>query len=288
MIRKDVPLSNDQVDKHGDRMTLLALKSARDQTNSKVIASQNEHDFRLPPIGRMEKAYIRNIGGVNWLLGEFRLFTINDINHENRLKGRELATHDQEQGTISVSCDRSYEVNDFIKDVEQLQKAFDATQQFNFEIKKSLEPISTLTVIIGMGATFAVSQLFGGFFSEAGKDAWVLLKNIIHKNSKVNTEKEKQYQFIFTFNNEFYKTELMLIFTNPEPDEIQNLILANRDKIDQKIISYYENSIRVKRVVYTCEKGKMIHAYSVYKCGTPFDISNMSEYQRVLESKANQ
>lgn len=286
MIKKDVPLSNDQVDKHGDRMTLGALRGARDQTHSKVIVSHNEHDFRLPPIGRMERAYIRNVDGVNWLLGDFRLFTIDDINHENRLKGRELAIHDCKEGTVSVVFDRSYVINDLVQYVEQLQQAFDSSQDITYENKKSVEPISTLTVLIGMGATFAISQFFGGLFSEAGKDTWGLLKEIIKKNQAIKPREEKQYQFIFTFSNEYYKTELMLIFTDPEPDDFEKIIKVNQDRIEQKVISYYEQSIRVKRIVYTHANGELNHAYSVYRCGTPFDISNESEYKKLLESKA--
>ena len=288
MIKKDVPLSNDQVDKHGDRMNLGALRSARDQINSKVISSHNEHDFRLPPIGRMEKAYIRNIDGVNFLLGEFRLFTMDDINHENRLKGRELSIHDLKEGAVSVAFDRSYVVNDLVHDVEQIQQAFDSSQKITYENKKSVEPISTLTVLVGMGAIFAVSHFFGGLFSEAGKDTWNLLKKLIKNNQKINPYEEKQYQFIFIFENEFYKTELILIFTDPDPEDIEKTIKANQEEIDQKVISYYKESIRVKRIVYTHDNGKLAHAYSVYRCGTPFDISNVGEYQKLLDSKNKQ
>ncbi|WP_429117435.1 hypothetical protein [Aeromonas veronii] len=286
MIKRDVPLSNDQVDKHGDRMTLGDLKDARDQTNSKVMISHNQHDFRSPPIGRIEKAYIRNIDGINWLLGEFRLFTMDDINHENRLRGRELAIYDLKEGTVSIICDRSYVINNLVQDAEQLQQAFDSSQEIKYENKKSFEPISTLTVLVGMGATFAISQFFGGLFSEAGKDSWGLLKKIIKKNQSIKHNEEKQYQFIFNFMNDYYKTELMLIFTDPDPDNFEKIIKANQDKIEQKIISYYEQSIRVKRIVYTHDKGELNHAYSVYRCGTPFDISNISEFQKLLESKA--
>ena len=286
MIDKDVPLSNDQVDKHGDRMTLGDLRDARDQTNSKVMNSHHEHDFRLPPIGRMERAYIRNVNGINWLLGEFRLFTMDDINHENRLKGRELAVHDRKEGTVSVVYDRSYVINDLVQDVEQLQQAFDSSQGILYENKKSVEPISTLTVLVGMGATFAISQFFGGLFSEAGKETWGLLKKLIKKNQAIKPDEEKQYQFIFTFINEYYKTELMLIFTDPDPDDFEKIIKVNQDKIEQKIISYYEQAIRVKRIVYTYANAQLNHAYSVYQCGTPFDISNESEFEKLLESKA--
>lgn len=286
MKKKIVPLSNDQVDKHGHRMSIEALVGMQEQTNSKVIVSQCEHDFSMPPIGRMEKAKIFNDDGVNWLMGEFSLFEFSDVEKENELGDRELAIHSQDINSIQVVYDRSYELEGLVPDVEELQRKFDSNNSVELELKKSVEPISTLTILAGVGL-FAASGFFNGFLGEAGKDAWSALKELINKKKNKSSE-EQHYQFIFIFQNEFYKIEVMLIFKNPQPEDVENEIRINQKIIEEKVIEYYEKEIRAKRIVFLSEEKDLKHIYSVYRCGTPFDIANKNEYKALLESKKNE
>lgn len=285
MKKKIVSLSNDQVDAHGHKMSVEALIGMKDQTNSKVIVSQCEHDFSMPPIGRMEKAELINHQDVNWLMGEFSLFEFDDIEKENELGDRELAIHYQDIGSVTVAYDRSYELEDLVEDVEDLQRKFDENGKVQFELKKSVEPISTLTILVGVGI-FAASGFFNGFLGEAGKDAWAALKSIIQKK-KSKSKEEQHYQFIFIFQNEFYKVEVMLIFKNPQPDGVENEIRINQKMIEDKVIEYYEREVRAKRIVFLSDGQGLEHIYSVYRCGTPFDIANINEYKELLESRKN-
>jgi len=266
-------------------MSVEALIGMKDQTNSKVIVSQCEHDFSMPPIGRMEKAELINHQDVNWLMGEFSLFEFDDIEKENELGDRELAIHYQDIGSVTVAYDRSYELEDLVEDVEDLQRKFDENGKVQFELKKSVEPISTLTILVGVGI-FAASGFFNGFLGEAGKDAWAALKSIIQKK-KSKSKEEQHYQFIFIFQNEFYKVEVMLIFKNPQPDGVENEIRINQKMIEDKVIEYYEREVRAKRIVFLSDGQGLEHIYSVYRCGTPFDIANINEYKELLESRKN-
>ncbi len=285
MLTKQVPLSNDQVDKHGDRMSLGALESMVRQTNSKIICSHVEHDFSFPPIGRMEQAELLEHNGVNWVIGKFSLFERSDIDNENPLGDREVVIHEQKEGSISITYDRSYELSGITEDVKELQALLDNETETEYELKKSVEPVSTLTLLIGMGATFAVANYFKGFFGEAGKESWQALKKLIIKNKEINPETEKHYQFVFIFENEYYKVEVMILLKNPEPESFEWLVKENQGEIDKKIIEYYEQEIRAKRIVFIIEKNLLKHAYSVRRCGTPFDIEDIEGYNRLLESK---
>lgn len=284
MITKQVPLSNDQIDKHGERMSLGALESMVSQTNSKIICSHVEHDFSLPPIGRMDSAALLEHNGVNWVIGEVSIFEISDINTENPLGDREVVVHEQEEGSVSVKYDRSYELSGIVSEVKELQKLLDNKTATEYEIKKSVDPVSTLTLMVGMGATFAVASFFKGFFGEAGKESWHALKKLIIKNNEVNPDSEKHYQFIFIFQNEYYKVELMLLLKDPEPEDFERLVKENQNDIDKKINEYYKQNIRAKRIVFIIENDHIQHAYSVRKCGTPFDIADIEGYEKLLES----
>lgn len=285
MLTKVVQLSNDMVDKHGDRMSIEALESAEAQTNSKVIVSHNEHDFTYPPIGRMSHAKLINNDGVNILLGEFTLFEQDDIEKENLLGERELALHQQERGRIRVLCDRAYETQDLMDDVSQLQELLDSSENLQFELKKSVEPISTLTLLVGIGG-FVGAGFLNGFLGEAGKDAWASLKSLINKK-KLKSDEENHVQFIFDFTNEFYKVEVMVIFKKPS-DQIDQELKLKQELIENKVIKYYESSIRAGRIVFLSDGDELRHVYSVYKCGTPFDIANKQEYLSLLQEKKKQ
>jgi hypothetical protein len=285
VLKKVVQLSNDMIDKHGDRMTIEALKSAETQTNSKVIISHNEHDFSYPPIGRMDASKIIHDNGINILLGEFALFEPEDIEKENLLGDRELAVHQQESGKIRILCDRAYHIDGLMDDVNQLQELFDSSEELQFELKKSLEPISTLTLLIGIGGFVSVGFL-NGFLGEAGKDAWASLKALIKKKKQKSSD-ENHVQFIFDFRNEFYKVEIMVIFKNPS-DQLDQELKLNQEKIESKVIQYYESSVRAGRIVFLADESELRHIYSVYKCGTPFDIANKQEYLSLLKEKNQQ
>jgi len=285
MLTKQVPLSNDQVDKHGERMSLGSLKSMVSQTNSKIISSHVEHDFSFPPIGRMDHAELFEHNGVNWVVGEFALFESSDIDSENPLGDREVVVHEQDEGSISLKYDRSYELSGITADVKELQALLDNETETEYELKKSVEPISTLTIMIGMGATFAVASFFKGFFGEAGKESWQAFKKLIIKNKEINPDTEKHYQFIFIFQNEYYKVEVMLLMKNPEPENFEELVKVNQAAIDEKINEYYEQEVRAKRIVFIIENSLLQHAYSVRRCGTPFDIADVDGYKKLLESK---
>ncbi len=58
-----------------------------------------------------------------------------------------------------------------------------------------------------------------------------------------------------------------------------------RVKLRKKVISYYEEEIRVGRIVFLAENSSIQHVYSVYRCGTPFDIANKEQYKEILSSK---
>lgn len=180
MIRTTTMLSNDQVDKHNEKMSLSALKSARDQTNANIISSYKEHDYRFPPIGRFINANIKNENGINVLYGEIELFETKDMNKKNPIENKKLRIHDHKES--SITYDKSYELNQLIKDVEKLQQTISNKKPL-FEIKKSLEPVSTLTIIIG---TILTKSFLEGFFNKAGSDFLDALKNIIVKHSRKN------------------------------------------------------------------------------------------------------
>ena len=273
-------LMNDQLDQHNEKMSLDILQQAKEQTNAKIMSSHNEHDFRFPPIARVSKAYIKNENGVNSLYGEIEFFEIHDINKENIIKGKELALYEVESS--KVMYDRSYQINGLVEDIEELQ-IFLSNEAPDFELKKSLEPISTLTIMLG---TIASKSFIEGFFNKAGSDFWDKLKDIVSKNAKTN-EKEKIYIFNTLIKRDNYKVDVIINFTNPTTYDIQNILYQHKEKIDYIINQYEENSISVARIVFNSYEESLEHEYSVFQDGTPFDIRDIDSYEKILDETLN-
>lgn len=271
---------NDQVDRHNEQMSLQVLESARDQTNANIISSHKEHDFRFPPIARVNHAYIKNEYGINSLYGEIEFFEPQDINKQNIIPDKTLKLHDFKKSTITY--DRTYELNNLVNEINNLQKTISEEKPL-FELKKAFEPISTLIVVVG---TIATKSFIEGFFNKAGSDFWDALKDIIVKNSQKD-EKEKIYIFNTMINRNNYKVEVIINFTNPTTYDLQNVLYEHQNMIDNTIDNYEKNSINVARIVFNSNEDDLYHAYSVFDDGTPFDIKNIDEYEKILEEVLN-
>jgi hypothetical protein len=270
-------LMNDMIDKHNQRMSLEVLESAKEQTNSKIMSSHREHDFRFPPIARIYKAFIKNENGVNNLYGEIELFEKNDINKENIIPNKKLSVHQHEDCTISY--DRSFELNKLENDVNELQNLLSDNEPI-FELKKSFEPVSTLIVFI---VGIATKSFIEGFFNKAGSDFWDKLNTIVMKNASTNND-EKLYIFNVAINKESFNTEVIINFTNPINYDIKSILTDNKDIVDYIIEKYEKNKTNVSRIVFNSTDSKNIqHEYSVYHDGTPFDIRDLEQYDKIME-----
>lgn len=271
---------NDQIDRHNERMPLSILESAKDQTNENIISSYKEHDYRFPPIARVNKAYIKNENGINSLYGEFEFFEIKDINKQNTIPNKVLKLHDFKDS--SISYDRSYEINGLKQDVEDLQKTI-SNETPIFEVKKAFEPVNTLIIIIG---TIASKSFIEGFFNKAGSDFWDGLKNLITKNASLDVN-EKIYIFNTMIERNDYKVEVVINFTNPTTYDIQNVLYQHQKMIDSTIDKYEKDSINVSRIIFNSNEDTLEHGYSVFQDGTPFDISDIDAYEKILDEVLN-
>lgn len=285
MLKTKVILANNLLDRHGESLDKNTLKDAMEITNKQITSSHLEHDFTKPPIGRVEQAELCENGQFTSLVGHYSLFEKNDINKENPFKNRILATHFKESGKITILYDRTCIDPDLKEKVENLQKLLDPSNEIEFELKKSLEPISTLTILVGLG-TLVSTAFLTGFFEKMGADAWDALRDIIQR--KFGENSENHYQFIFTLSNESNSIEIIIIFKNPKSNEIQTLLNKSKKDIEDQATNYFNNSINVSRIVYLAETSSIKHIYSVHPCGTPFDIADQEEYEKILQvAKAN-
>ncbi|WP_129934105.1 hypothetical protein [Serratia proteamaculans] len=275
-------LSNDIKDSHGDIMHLAALKSMKKQLETKIPLSFREHDFRNAPIARVVGASIESNGKHNFLYGEIEFFDIEDINKTNinkATRNKKIPLHNTHDKEIIISYDKSYVDNNLVSDVEALNETIRKHSNVSYELKKSIEPVSALMII----ATAVASNFMSGFLSKPGSDFWDLLSRIIKKNTK--SKGDKLYHFCFNIQDEL---EVMIIFSNPMPDEIFNALNNERIYLEGFVREYKESNKNVRKITFEYLDGGFTHQYSVYEDGTPFDINNIDKYAEIIKYFAQQ
>lgn len=276
-------LSNDIKDSHGDIMHLAALKSMKKQLETIIPLSFREHDFRNAPIARVVGASIVSREKHNYLYGEIEFFDIEDINKINTnkdIKNKKIPLHHPHDKEILISYDKSYVDDDLVDDVTALYETISKHADIGYELKKSLEPVSALMIVI---ATKIANDFLSGFLSKPGSDFWDLLAGIVRKN--VKSKGDKLYHFCFNIHNEL---EVMIIFSNPTPDEIFNALNKEKAYLERFVREYKESNANVRKITFEYVNGGFTHQYSVYEDGTPFDIKNIDEYIKIIEYVANQ
>ncbi|HAT1645681.1 TPA: hypothetical protein I8Y12_001554 [Raoultella planticola] len=274
-------MSNDIKDAHGDVMHIGILRNMKEQTNNKIIPSYREHDFRNPPIARVVNSFILSKNKNNYLYGEIEFFEINDINKLNPskdVKNKTIPLHISNGKEVLVSYDKSYIDDDLVDDVEELQSTISEFSNVGCELKKSLEPVSALMII----AMCVGSNFLSGFLSKPGSDFWDLLVSLIKKNKK--SKGDKIYHFCFNIDN---KLEVMIIFSNPTPEDIFNALNREKKILESFVLEYIKDNPNTVRITFEYCDGAFIHQYSVYKDGTPFDIHDINNYIKIIEAVAN-
>lgn len=274
-------MSNDIKDAHGDIMHIGILRNMKEQTNNKIIPSYREHDFRNPPIARVVNSFILSKNKNNYLYGEIEFFEINDINKLNpskNVKNKTIPLHISNGKEVLVSYDKSYIDDGLVDDVEELQSTISEFSNIGCELKKLLEPVSALMIT----AMCVGSNFLSGFLSKPGSDFWDLLVSLIRKNRK--SKGDKIYHFCFNIENKF---EVMIIFSNPTPEDIFNVLNKEKKVLESFVLEYIKDNPNTVRITFEYCDGAFIHQYSVYKDGTPFDIHDINNYIKIIEAVAN-
>lgn len=275
-------LSNDIKDAHGDIMHLNALKDMKKQLITEIPLSHKEHDFRNAPIARVVNAFIHSKGKNNFLYGEIEYFDIGDINKTNlnkNVQGKKVPIHHTKGKDILITYDKSYVDDELVDDVKALHDSFIEHSELGYELKKSVEPVSALMIVVSCLA----GNFISGFLSKPGSDFWDLLANLVKKNTK--SKGDKLYHFCFNIEDNL---EVMIIFSNPTQDEIFDVLNKEKTHLETFVREYKESNQNVRKLTFEYVNGGFTHQYSVYEDGTPFDINNIDEYIKIIEYIAKQ
>lgn len=266
MKKTKLRLATTHLDRHGERFTLGALETMVEQSNRQVIPIGSEHDPRIPPLGRVIMTELVELED-----GEFAVEGVAEIfdeDYENLTDtgNREIPVRKYKKGTFNVVSDRNFRDEESKKDIEDLKSILNNAKTEE-EIKKSLDPISILTI----GGAFILGGIANGFFGEIGADAYRALKEKLKDifNRPTVEGQEKLFTFDTTITSGDKSVNVEVIITNPTVDDIQKFFDEGIKQLDQVLPRHFNGDDSIKRIVLEYKADSLEIKFAVLKNGVP-------------------
>ena len=251
-------------------MSLSDLEDMVKKITEGIISVDVEHDPRKIPVGRIISAKIIELeDGEYGVEGIIEFFDLK--NDELTDTGtRQLVIRDFSSSDFTVCYDKSFNNQDNIKDIEDLCLILNTTNRY-CEIKKALEPISTITI----AASFFLGSITSGFLEKIGIDAYQLLKKKIWDISKRKQKENSDILYIFEFTiftNNLNRNVQLLIY-NPSNIDIE-LAIACFLKLDEILPIIFSKIPESKKLVFEFLDRKLKFKYGLDNKGIPILPNN--------------
>lgn len=258
-------IANTRVDRHGESISVDALRELASGLEDFYIPIDIEHDPRIPPVGRLHSAYVRlNEAGDFEAVGTLEIFdsAIPDLAESTR----EIRLRNIDCGKIHIEYDRNYQNPSDETLLKNLAAATDA--HLGFVGKKSLDPLSVLCISAGI---FVLGGIAKGFFSKLGGDSYELLKAKLREifSRQKEGEKEKLLELEFSVQHGQETFHVAIIVTNPSGSEIDDLLDKHLEQLDKSVISAFDRRAGLKKLVYQVQDGNLTLSFGVRRDCVP-------------------
>jgi hypothetical protein len=272
------------IDRHFERLSLNALKSMEEQTNSSFIPFMVEHDPRIPPRGRTVSAKVIRLDD-----GEYGLETITEefeqgeyIEFKN--EPREIPIHPHSLNQLDIRFDRSFRDAEDQELIGKLSQLFES--EATEEGKKALDPITVLTI----GGLFALGGIAKGVLSKIGGDSYEVVRDRLKKLMKRKPEeKERLLRFEFTVQHEQHEIVAEAILTNPEDEDINLFLNEGLSRLDERLPQLFLLNREVKKVVFEYKRGDLTLKFAVRKDAVPLlPVQIENKLNRIQKSQQKQ
>jgi hypothetical protein len=247
-------------------MTKESLYDAARQQNEVYIPLTIEHDPRIPPVGRGESSEVVELEDGEWaLVGTYAIFEEGDSS-KPVTSGRRIVSERQNPDKFAVVYDISYENPDGHKFIGELATLSGEKPQIG--VKRSAEPISILTIVIGV----IIGNILAGFLQKIGADCVDPLKKVLGDFFHKHLGKERLIHWKITTEINDEPVEIGIILTNPDSVSIQEFIDSGLGNVDYELSRYNVNK-DIARIVFEYKSGKLIQKYALRADGIPVTLN---------------
>jgi len=247
-------------------MTLSALESAVEQITQQYVPVGVEHDPRVPPIGRVTKAWVKQLDDGHYaLIAESEIFEPGDPTPRLDANNREIPIHCYPQGQLEVVADRGLRQPEDQAAVAEIAELLGTTPKE--ELKKALEPISVLTIAGG----FVLGAAFSGFLARLGEDLYESLKakvaTLISRRRKCG--QTTLLSLSLTMHLEDHQVEVQTIATDPEPNDVHQMLGPGLQDLDNLLPRLLKANPDCRRFVLEFSEGNLRFRFAVRRDGIP-------------------
>lgn len=256
------------------------------QIKRNSLLSHCEHDYRHPPFAIIIDAEIKKLKNGNYgLRVTFNIFEENDIGHLEVFP-KKIVQDIPEKDILNIKYDKYFKENQELSDLlDKLDKIIIEKHTLNFETKKSVDfsPELVFSILLFQ----PIINMSNAFFSQIGIEGFNLLKKIII-NLKGNRE-DFQIHFKVSIKLEDQKreeyTECLVIFTNPNENDLDKLLLEAFEKLEEKLRNdLFISKKPISKIVYNIYGDKIQYEYTLNTNGIPLEVANKEEYKKILNS----
>lgn len=262
------------VDLAGERFAVEGLEPFAASVNNNYLPFTREHDIRKPPIGRVASATVVQLeDGEFAVTGTVEVFEESDTLSSVRGDGRRIQVARDDIPTFRVEYDSSYETpegRELLAALNRLSPESGTTVQ----IKKSVEPISTLTIAMYIGGAIAAGAL-----AKLGEDLYLGLKDVLKGffGSPTLLE-ERLLDFQFTTLWQGRPVEAHVLLTNPNPKELEALFGSGFADLDAFLSRCQGENLA--RFVFEYRNGQLRCLYILRGDCVPLQIRHIGRVMR--------
>lgn len=258
-------LTTTHVDSHFQKMSLGALEEVVDLIGRHHIPFIVEHDPRIPPIGRIVEAHVKQLEDGEY--GVEATIEMYELGEDIPMidDSREIPLHDHRADKLEIMYDRNFQTVDDYLLIKDLASLFGTEPKE--EVKKALDPLTVLTIC----GVFLLGGIAKGFLSKLGGDGYDLLKDRLKKlmGQKKPGEKEKLLSFQFIIHHGDYTIEIEMILTNPTDDDIERVLSNGMQELDRVLPTYCNPATGIKKAVFQYSDGTAKFKYGIRKDAAP-------------------
>jgi hypothetical protein len=236
-----------------------------DAVNASYIPMGIEHDPRIPPRGRVVKAWLEELpDGATAVKALIEVFD-GAIAPQPQDDTREYRTKSFDAEHLLISFDRNFRDAEDQEILSGLARSLNATLQEEF--KKAFDAISVLAI----GGAFILGGIAKGFLSKVGSDGYELLKSSLKKLFGRPKQGEKDRLLMLEFEIERFgeRTVIEVIASNPAPLDIDRLLSVELQRLDKLVDRYFSANVGLKKLVFELEKNGITLKFGVRRDAVP-------------------
>jgi hypothetical protein len=258
-------LTSTHVDLDSERMSPGAIESMVAAANAHYIPVGIEHDPRIPPVGRVASAHVKQLDdGEYAVVGVLEYF---EPGEEIELKsdGREIPTKHIEPDRLYVSFDRSFRRPEYQKLIEQISEVFKTPP--SEQVKKAIDPVSLLEI----GGAFVLGSIAKEFCTKLGSDGYERVKTSLGELFSRKRAAREEAILVFRADVTFRDSqiEIQVFVTNPTADDIDQFLERALAGLDEAVARYWDVGSGLRRMVFEYHGGTLEIRFGVRRDAVP-------------------